>query len=384
MTNMKPQPGLKLHQILIRDPHTTEEELSSIVAENICSFRKQYPGGEHRIWDENALRSMIASHFSDAVVDSFDKLKPYAYKADLGRYCLLYIYGGIYADLSLRFLNPVYPEPNIGLFAFRDLDLAAASWTTCQNTFIWAKPGRREFRIAIDYIVENCRNMYYGANPLYPTGPVLFGRSIAMAMAENGQQANADDQWIGITRALTQGQTKNNYCYLTPDYTLIAVSTKWIGGDLHHIGLSGTNNYNAFWHGRRVYGETIRVWMFDDPDIKITPLAERTATGIAAKPGAIGRLTYGPYHDLEPGHYLLCVKFTRANSLPRMLIDVVQEWGSKVVHIHEHPSDATCPDNVIEIAFFCAEPLRAFEFRVETFEIQNSEIESFSLEKIGV
>ena len=55
----------------------------------------------------------------------------------------------------------------------------------------------RDRGIAIDYVVENCARRFYGASPLYPTGPVLFGRALAAALAERRQRDDADDQWIG-------------------------------------------------------------------------------------------------------------------------------------------------------------------------------------------
>jgi len=43
-------------------------------------------------------RSFLQKHFSPIVLNAYHKLLPGAYKTDLLRYCLLYIYGGIYCD----------------------------------------------------------------------------------------------------------------------------------------------------------------------------------------------------------------------------------------------------------------------------------------------
>ena len=50
-------------------------------------------------------RDFIAKHFSEEVVYTFDKLKPGAYKADLWRYCVMYITGGIYLDIKMCPVN---------------------------------------------------------------------------------------------------------------------------------------------------------------------------------------------------------------------------------------------------------------------------------------
>src|SRR5262249_39332781 len=149
------------------------------------------------------------------------------------------------------------PPVGIGLASFKDYNFLCSGWNWIAAAIgiAWAKPRRREFRIAIDYVVDNCRRKYYGKNPLYPTGPVVFGRALIAAEAEQNQQEKAEDRWIGIMQPLTPGKQNENCCYIAPDHSLIAIKVKSIGGDLTHLGAMGTNNYNHFWHARRVYGE---------------------------------------------------------------------------------------------------------------------------------
>lgn len=40
-------------------------------------------------------------HFPSEVLEAFDILIPGAFKADLFRYCVLFIYGGVYADVDM-------------------------------------------------------------------------------------------------------------------------------------------------------------------------------------------------------------------------------------------------------------------------------------------
>ena len=49
----------------------------------------------------------IEDNFEKDVLDSFDILKPGAYKADLFRYCILYKKGGIWSDLTDDYLVPL-------------------------------------------------------------------------------------------------------------------------------------------------------------------------------------------------------------------------------------------------------------------------------------
>ena len=63
------------------------------------------PGFSYKRWNNDSLRELIKTYFSKDVVDAYDSLVPLAYKSDLGRYCLLYQYGGWYADISLKIVN---------------------------------------------------------------------------------------------------------------------------------------------------------------------------------------------------------------------------------------------------------------------------------------
>ena len=47
----------------------------------------------------------IKSHFSKRVLYAYDKLIPGAFKADLWRYCIIYINGGIYIDIKYECLH---------------------------------------------------------------------------------------------------------------------------------------------------------------------------------------------------------------------------------------------------------------------------------------
>jgi hypothetical protein len=99
----------------------------------------------------------------------------FALKADLARYCLLYVYGGLYSDLSNRFLARWRIGADKAIACFREhKPLHGAVWMN-QNTIIYALPGQPEIRLAIDLVLENVRTREYGISSLAPSGPVLFG-----------------------------------------------------------------------------------------------------------------------------------------------------------------------------------------------------------------
>ena len=51
-------------------------------------------------YDDTGARDFIINNYPSEVLWAYDKLIPGAYKADLWRYCVLYINGGIYVDIK--------------------------------------------------------------------------------------------------------------------------------------------------------------------------------------------------------------------------------------------------------------------------------------------
>lgn len=355
-----------IHQIMLVDGYHLPAQLPPLIDANRRALRELYPDAAYTLWSGDALREEISQGFGRDVLNAFDTLAPYAYKSDLARFCLLYRHGGLYVDLTNRLLNPLRPPAGAGIASFRDYDLLSPSWTAVNGGVLWATPGRAEFEIAIDYVLENCRTRFYGRNPLYPTGPVLLGRALAAAMARRGQQAEADDQWIGVCRPLTPGQPTENVAFIAPDHSLVGMRMKGAGGDLVHVGMSGSNNYNDFWHRRTAYGERTAIWTFADPALRVTPLGRRQDDGIVAVGGTGGHLTYGPYIRLDPGSYRVTVAFAGPVKLPRMLLDVAHGGGVQIARRENAPVDNPGPFE-IHLDFESDKPLLDVEFRTELF-----------------
>ena len=98
-----------LAQILIRAPGPEPvPALPPVVAQNTRSLVAVHPAWRHRIFLHDEIRDILKERFSPEVSHAFAALKPYAYQADLARYCLLYESGGIYAAETARALRQVY------------------------------------------------------------------------------------------------------------------------------------------------------------------------------------------------------------------------------------------------------------------------------------
>ncbi len=372
----------KIHQVFILDNDALPDVLPEMVRINAECARKIYPNAELKIWGGKELKRFIAENFEPDVLWAYNTLVPYSFKCDLARFCLMYVYGGIYIDLGIRLMNSWDIPITKGVAAFRDVSFVSNSWSTMQTGLLFSIPGRPEFKKAIDFIVENCRNKYYGENPLYPTGPILLGRAFIAAMVEKGQSEAADDQQVGSCRCVTPDAYMLNVSYVSKEGTLVALRTKKAGGDLKHMGVSGSNNYNDIWRARQAYGETEHTWKSDDISIVVEDRAKRTSKGIEVARGASGRVSWGPMATLDAGHYLARIDFDQETEFSRFFIDICAQTGSNVVHEFECNFPSIEKKGFIDFEFSLPNNSSNIEIRPHVFGDFNGTIKSFSFRKI--
>ena len=104
-------------------------------------------------------------------LDAFHTLIPYAYKSDLLRYCLIWLYGGWYADVMMNFVRDPSVYSNNNLVVAPDPGAPGGIW----NGFFGAVQGHPALRQAIDAVIHNVGTCFYGVRDLEPTGTLLFG-----------------------------------------------------------------------------------------------------------------------------------------------------------------------------------------------------------------
>jgi len=128
------------------------------------------PGFNYQLFDDNDCRNFIKDNFDENVLNAFDSLIPGAYKADLWRYCILYKNGGVYLDIKyapfngFRFISLMEKEHWV-----LDMDKNGI-----YNALIVCKPNNEILLKAINKIVANVKNKFYGDSNLEPTGPLML------------------------------------------------------------------------------------------------------------------------------------------------------------------------------------------------------------------
>ncbi len=235
---------MNISQIFLTD--SEDKELPAYFQYAISTIDKAFPSAVHTIYDKVTLRAFIANNYAEDVLWAYDTLCPYAYKADLGRYCLLNKLGGWYFDIAIRMVNPVNIGTQIRFLAFRDIQrLTCTSWA-CSNAILYSQSDNHGLQMAIEMIVENCKKQYYGITPLCPTGPALLGK----ALAANDSQP---DFIYGDVIELTPTYKQKNKAFVLSEGTIMAWNKPSGGGDLAGLGANGVNNYNELWVAKQVY-----------------------------------------------------------------------------------------------------------------------------------
>ena len=141
---------------------------------SISYIKKLNPNFKYYLFDDNDCREFIKTHFDSDVLNAFDTLIPGAYKADLWRYCVLYIHGGIYLDIKYipvngyKFYNLLFKEHLV--YDINNINI--------YNALMVCKAGNPFLLDAIHTIVQNVKNKYYGSSALCPTGPIMLGNLI--------------------------------------------------------------------------------------------------------------------------------------------------------------------------------------------------------------
>jgi mannosyltransferase OCH1-like enzyme len=234
---------MEISQIFLSD---TDQELSPFLLHATSTVKNAFPSDNHTVYNKDSLRQFISDNYDADVLSAYDALRPYSYKADLGRFCLLNKLGGWYFDIAVRVMNPVEVGDRIQFLAFRDIQRFSYTSWACATTVLYSQPNNSALQTAIEMIVANCKEQYYGITPLCPTGPTLLGKALAV----NGSQANFV---YGDYLELTPTHQQKNRAFVLPDGTIMAWSKPSGGGDLTGVGVKGVNNYNELWAARQVY-----------------------------------------------------------------------------------------------------------------------------------
>jgi hypothetical protein len=163
------------------------------------------------IWDESMIQNLISESFEDDVLVAYNKIKPYAYKSDLARLCILYVHGGWYSDIGIKFLNKINTDKEILVFRDRASTNIFDYTNLIQNSIIYSIPGQPKILECINRLSKIYISEHYGNDPAYVGGLVQMGIvfdkiTVAVDIGEMGKNFTTLDD-------LESGKTTLEYFY---------------------------------------------------------------------------------------------------------------------------------------------------------------------------
>lgn len=144
------------------------------------------------IWSTGEECEEFVRRFDPRIHSAYTRVRPGAYKADIWRACVLYVYGGVYTDSytepyqSLAMilhgcLNPDSPHQFISI-----LD---KYWV--HNGFIVCTPKHPFIKQYLVDMITNVENKYYGNGDLEVTGPGCLWKSINKSLGLSNRRFKA-------------------------------------------------------------------------------------------------------------------------------------------------------------------------------------------------
>jgi hypothetical protein len=275
------------------------------IRRNIESLIYFHSDFHHRLWNDADVELLIKKEFEPDVLEAYRALVPLAYKADLARYCILYQYGGLYADLSLLFFQSIIDANNREnldvLIVFRDAFNSSAPWIV-SNSLIYSKPKHSLFMRCIRKAVDNVRTGFYGSTPLDPTGPSMVGIQLALLHEYQSSMFRLGE----VRREAQEIGGKWTLGYYLNGESLVALINKDENG-LSSLGITCQQNYGKLWRNRAIYTTANFPLSYVAKDyiyqgwIKGKYILDDDGIKIHLEAGSL--LLFGPYVSLPAGVY---------------------------------------------------------------------------------
>jgi len=213
---------------------------------SIDEIKRDNPQFEHYVYDTAECEYFIQEHFDKSVVDAYNTLIPLAYKADLWRLCVLYIYGGIYLDISFKPINGFRFFELIDKEYFstevRLKPYANDIYKGVSNGLIATYPKNNILLKTINKMVENIQNRYYGESMYDITGAILLGSFFTLN----------EKKGLNLHRVINgiNGYSLNNRNIVEriASYDTNSINKKY-------KGVNGSQTYIESWYNKTVYSK---------------------------------------------------------------------------------------------------------------------------------
>ena len=142
--------GQSIRRVIPRVVHMTYTSREHVPAKVWAQYERFAPEFEVRFYDDAACVEYLRTHYHPRVLERYLRIKAGAHRADLFRYALLYIEGGVYLDVKTRLVRPLRDCID---FSQNTTVLSSKNKSIYQG-IIFARPGEQIFLNLIYAILE--------------------------------------------------------------------------------------------------------------------------------------------------------------------------------------------------------------------------------------
>ena len=168
-------------------------DLPICIEKNIKKWKELNPNYKYKFYDDNDCKKILYDNFGINGLLSFNILKPGAFKADLFRYAILYVEGGVYADVDITPMKPLSRiiKNNYDLISVNERWFLKEPVYGIWQAFLCCKEKCKYMKLIVEKIIDNVFKRYYPEstkgynNMLSITGPVLLKKIIDDNCDEN-------------------------------------------------------------------------------------------------------------------------------------------------------------------------------------------------------
>lgn len=137
-------------------------------------LKEMYSDCEYSLYTNDEIRVFLKTFFTKEVVFAYEKCRAFAFKADLVRYCLLYIYGGHYFDVNLCPEFRLELSDDAVALLGRTESPSGPIFHLDNGVMFFRNPGDPFLLQAIKQSVRNILANNYCNTPLEVTGPLML------------------------------------------------------------------------------------------------------------------------------------------------------------------------------------------------------------------
>lgn len=197
------------------------------------------PGYTYIFYDDNDCEIFLKKFFPINIYLSWKSLIPGAFKSDIFRYCILYIFGGFYADfdtICVINLDRLYNKNSIFISA------REPRFNHLWNAFIGTEKQNVILNLSINLAVHNVLRKIYNIDILSLTGPGILGKAFNISL-NRPVYNNIDSGYLILNNKKNIIIFQNNN---PPDWTMkadkkIILISKW-------KGYNSQNYWNKNWY----------------------------------------------------------------------------------------------------------------------------------------